>query len=313
MDWNKLLERISGKSRAAKKRLHGYRSILPKLRTDQVSDEEVIRAIRSIPTHFTGIAHVQDWGSSLTGGASSLQSAGSGSGVTAGNFLVCTICHYNNGNFGTPVNVSTVADTLGNSFSFVGKKIVAGLHGQAEIWAKANCAGGASGAKVTVTWTATNNGGAFGTSEFSGVDASGTLDSGYGTSGVQVNTALMSASSPCPGSSSTTNANDLLVLVYGTSAGSGMYTISQPTGFSEIYHDGAATTSIEGAGAYQIYTSTQAGINPAFSSTDVSASNTFGCVAAAFKAAAATGSPWPWFYDDSLNGGLRHSSMDGIH
>ncbi len=204
------------------------------------------------------IAHVQNW--SVTeanmGGATSLESAASGSTVTAGNCVVVAITSFLAA-IPTAV-VAGVVDDLGNTYSLAkrqgGSDVGFGDRTDCEIWYCLNVLGGGVG-KITVTLSLAFANLSFAVAEFSGVATSSALD-GAGSSNKSdspTNTVWST------GTFSTTNANDLLVAAYAID--NTQSSVTPDTGFASFGSaEGGSGMGLECQ--WKVVSATQTNVNP---------------------------------------------------
>lgn len=212
---------------------------------------------------------IQVWPVTGTGGASAQSSAAPGN-VTAGNTIYVSA-----GIFTGSASISSVKDTLGNTYvpEFAGTS--SGSPSRLEVWRCSNCLGGAN-VKITVTASSSTSGMVFGAIEVAGSDNTGAQD-GSGSSQQSF------GSNPAPGSFSTTNANDIILVAYSDNSFSGNHApIVAPSGYTLIGSYADADTFTVWGFAYQVVTATQSGIDPAFSETS---GGNWICAALAYKAA----------------------------
>lgn len=119
-------------------------NVIPRL-PHYPTDEEVIRAILTLPTHYSGITRVQHT-SSHSGNSSSQRSLAYGSNVAAGSMLAAVVSTFNSG-----VTLTTT-DTLNNaSWTQAGSYALDGGTNvnRCSIWFYPNTLGGACTFKVT--------------------------------------------------------------------------------------------------------------------------------------------------------------------
>lgn len=209
------------------------------------------------PSAPASIAFVQKLPGIATGtGVTTLQSSAFAGSVTSGNTVVVTVTYKGTG------SVSSVTDTLGNTYSR-GDFSTGDANGDhAEIWYSSLSTGGASN-KVTVNVNASGLL-SFNAAEFSGLTP--TVD--------VTGTAVGSSTSPAPGSYTTTTANELLVQVV---ASSGATSFTAPASFTDL---GSTTSGCAGESCYEIVSTIQTAINPAWT---ISPSAAWSTVVVTFK------------------------------
>ena len=245
MDWENMLRSIDGASRRAKRALHAFRSVYPRLRTDEVSDEEVIRAIRSCPRHYAGISMVQAITPAVTS-SGPLQSGAFPMPVTTGNTIIVAA--------GTYLDAGTVTDTQGNTY-IQDLSNTDGSDRYGSIFRASNVVGG-SNFKITITGPAYIT---FAAMEVAGLFNASPLD-GAGSSQNYTSGGVWST-----GAFSTSNAADLIVATCPIVNVAGT-TYVEPAGFTNFglfNSPGFVALSAD----YQIVSSLQTGINPNWTNT----------------------------------------------
>jgi hypothetical protein len=235
------------------------------------------------------IAIVQTLAASETSNSTSLQSSAFGSSPTTGNTIAVAVTGVNN----TSTTTLSLTDTEGNSYvcalcngysngatdviSNPASNNISSGTSFASLWYAENITGGSS-FKITATWGASGASSAIDISaaEISGLGSSVTTDVTQAGNGA--------SSDPATGSFSTSNANDVILLAMTgiTSSLSGA-TITLPSGFTVIGQGvpgGMGKHCI--SFCYQIVSSTQSGIDPAFTTTNITVCT---AIAVAFEGA----------------------------
>jgi hypothetical protein len=223
------------------------------------------------------IAHVQDLAATASNPTMSLQSSTAfGTTPVTGNTILVYVWHYNS------FSVSSVTDNVAgspNTYVKDAASIFTGTKPGCDVWRCAGITGGA-GLKVTANLTGSSYC-TLSASEFSGILTVSPLDgAGATNNGTTAN--------PTTGVFSTTNANDLLLVsIASTDFASG--TVTEPTGFTRCASEQSTGTFIDGDTGYQIVSSTQSSINPAWT---IAAPHTWASCALAYKAAAGGGTTY---------------------
>jgi hypothetical protein len=205
------------------------------------------------------IAHVQDSTPATGAGVTSLATSFTSS-VTAGNLVVVHI-----GLIAQGVTVTSVTDNKGNSYSQAVTK-VNNFGNRVSIWYSFTTSGGSS-FQVTANFSAICTVSVVAT-EASGATALDTTNSNSGTS-----------TAPTPGSINTALADEV-VFVFELNVQ--LTAVNPPSGYTGIYND---TTMNGSECAYQIYSATQTGLNPSWST----ANNSYVACIAAFQGSGTTG------------------------
>lgn len=236
---------------------------------DHVSDEEVWRAIRSVPVHYTGWTCVQSPGTQVSATASAVNLTVTS--TTGGNLYVVLV------GTGTNAGTVTVSDTKSNTYVQAGTYIANGV-GKVSIWYAYNTTGGVTTVTVTPSTTLTVS---FAFHEYSHTSGSFTSDpldaasaSGTGNS-----------TSPSTGSMPVNNSGELAIACHGYNGVPTSWTAG--TGFTARY-------SGTGAALKGFFTEDDFPVSSAVTgAATVAPSGAWESLGASFKAPAAAGTTVP--------------------
>lgn len=160
------------------------------------------------------------------------------SNVTAGSLLVGAVTYHNPTGV---INISSVADSLGQTWTLAGSRVDTDISGFGGTWTIAtyyypNTLGGAN--TVTATLSVTTTGRSLGCSEYSGIATTGPLDKTTGQQQIDPGTAADAVTS---GTTAATTQNNELVWAASLLPGSIASVCASGTGFTSRY--GAVNTN----------------------------------------------------------------------
>lgn len=247
------------------------------LRAEELTDEEVIRAIRSVPTHFALAIDGTPAHKNITTGSSTTITLTSTSNTNDIIGMAFTI----NG-----TNVSSISSSNTTGWALRKRQIQSGSNGCELWWGKA--AGTLSSETFTVNLAGATGFCTIDVFAISGGDTTNIWDS---------NAALPNGSAGTTASYTTTNANDMLIGVFRMGSG------ASPTA-------AAGWTAINGsAGAdfqlvqYKVVSATQSGLTATSGSGTPNA-----CIGDAILQASAGGGPFPHYIRRQMAGGMNPHS-----
>jgi hypothetical protein len=253
----------------------------PSLRS-KVTDEEVIRAIKSVPTHYSGptIDRVLPKKESASLVSTLQSSTFTGGDPSPGDMIVVVIVSGNHG-----PTVSSVTDTAGSGVNTYtqDKAVLTGTSNDLEIWSCANIGGTLTNLKITVNFTG-NTYPVFGAIAVSGMATTKSIDTSVSNSG-------SSQTGQCTGEFTTSNASDLIVIAETDGANTSSGTPQTYSGVVPPYTnflqetDNADYTDIDAD--YQIVSSIQTNVNPTWTLGVSVPGLSWAAVAVAYKATAA--------------------------